>query len=95
MDINQILVKPVLTEKATSQSAKQTYSFYVNLKANKHQIKKAVQDIYGVTVGEVKVQIRKGKTRRVGRRMTVKNLSDQKIAYIKVTKGTIDIFPKA
>ena len=39
--------------------------------------------------------VRKGKKRRVGRRMKVKNMADKKIAFIKVSEGKIDLFPQA
>ena len=50
-----ILIKPIITEKATLDSElKNCYSFYVNTKANKIEIKKAVEDTYGVSVDKVR-----------------------------------------
>ena len=50
-----VLIKPIITEKATSNSELQNcYSFLVNTKANKVEIKKAVEVAYGVSVKKVR-----------------------------------------
>ena len=50
-----ILIKPIITEKATSDSElNNRYSFQVNPKANKIEIKKAVETAYGVSVEKVR-----------------------------------------
>jgi len=50
-----ILIRPIITEKATSDSElNNCYSFQVNTKANKVEIKKAVEAAYGVSVEKVR-----------------------------------------
>ena len=50
-----ILIKPIITEKATMQSeVLNAYAFMVNTKANKVEIKKAVEAAYGVSVAKVR-----------------------------------------
>lgn len=50
-----ILIKPIITEKATANSeANNCFSFYVKTKANKVEIKKAVEAAYGVSVEKVR-----------------------------------------
>ncbi len=50
-----ILIKPIITEKATANSElNNCYSFQVNTKANKVEIKKAVEAAYGVSVEKVR-----------------------------------------
>jgi len=50
-----ILIKPIITEKATLASeSKNCYSFLVNTKSNKVEIKKAVEAAYGVSVKKVR-----------------------------------------
>jgi large subunit ribosomal protein L23 len=50
-----ILIKPIITEKATMQSElRNAYAFQVNTKANKVEIKKAVEAAYGVSVKKVR-----------------------------------------
>ncbi len=95
MDLEHVIIKPVLTEKATSNAASQVYLFYVNTRASKDQIKVALEKIYGVTVGSVRVTVRDGKMRKYGKRQMKKQLSAKKIAYVHVTKGKIELFPKA
>ena len=52
-----ILIKPIITEKATLGSERfNKYTFLVNPKANKVEIKKAVELAYGVTVDNVRTQ---------------------------------------
>jgi large subunit ribosomal protein L23 len=49
-----ILIKPIVTEKMTSQTEKYNrYGFLVEKRANKMQIRKAIEEIYGVTVESV------------------------------------------
>ncbi len=60
-----ILLKPVVTEKMTSQGDKfNRYGFIVAKKANKIQIKKAVEELYGVTVADVNTMRYGGKLKK-------------------------------
>jgi large subunit ribosomal protein L23 len=56
-----IIVRPVVTEKMNAQADGQKYGFIVNKKANKVQIKQAVENLYGVTVEEVNTMFYAGK----------------------------------
>jgi large subunit ribosomal protein L23 len=59
-----ILLKPIVTEKMTSQGDKfNRYGFLVAKNANKLQIKKAVEDLYGVTVDSVNTMRLGGKVK--------------------------------
>lgn len=95
MKINEVLIQPVITEKTSGHAQKKVYTFQVNTRANKDQIVEAVEKIYGVEVAGIKSMIRKGKEKRVGRRMIAKRLPDRKIAYISLKKGAIDLFPQS
>ena len=54
MKPSEVLIKPILTEKANAQQEKlRRYAFRVNRKANKLEIKKAVEAFYGVTIIDV------------------------------------------
>ncbi|PIQ72766.1 50S ribosomal protein L23 [Candidatus Roizmanbacteria bacterium CG_4_10_14_0_2_um_filter_36_35] len=94
MKINDVIIAPVLTEKATNLVKDQVYMFKVNSKANKYQIKEILEKIYKVKVSDVRVMVRKGKTRKFGRKMTAKKLADRKIAFVKLKEGKIDLFPQ-
>jgi large subunit ribosomal protein L23 len=57
-----IIVKPVVTEKMNAQAeGLKKYGFIVNKKANKVQIKRAVENLYGVTVESVNTMYYAGK----------------------------------
>lgn len=95
MKLNNILIQPLITEKTTGQAQKKVYTFEVNRSANKDQIAETVEKVFGVEVKDVKTVIRKGKEKRVGRKMMTKKLPDRKIAFITLTKGAIDLFPQS
>ncbi|PIZ62068.1 50S ribosomal protein L23 [Candidatus Roizmanbacteria bacterium CG_4_10_14_0_2_um_filter_39_13] len=95
MKINTIVKHPLITEKSTQQAAKGVYLFDVSRDANKHQVAETIERLYEVTVKSVKVIVRKGKEKRVGKKMKTKQMPDRKIAYVTVSKGEIDLFPKA
>jgi large subunit ribosomal protein L23 len=64
MILSEVLIKPILTEKANAQQEKlRRYAFKVNRKANKLEIKKAIQDFYGVTVIDVNTAVVPGKSK--------------------------------
>lgn len=64
MKLSEILIKPVLTEKANAQQEKlRRYAFRVDRRANKLEIKKAVEEFYGVTVVDVNTSVVPGKTK--------------------------------
>ena len=60
----EIIIKPVITEKMTSQTEKfNRYAFVVNKKANKIQIKDAIKDMYNVTVEPINTMNYAGKSK--------------------------------
>lgn len=60
----EILIKPIITEKAEGLSENlSTYSFVVNRKANKIEVKKAVEAAYNVTVASVNTMVVPGKAK--------------------------------
>jgi large subunit ribosomal protein L23 len=64
MQLAEVLIKPILTEKANGQQEKlKRYAFKVNRKANKLEIKKAVEDFYGVSVVDVNTLVAPGKNK--------------------------------
>jgi large subunit ribosomal protein L23 len=96
MKLSEVLVKPILSEKANQQMEKlHRYAFKVNRKANKLEIKKAVEEFYGVNVVEVNTAVVAGKHKS---RMTKSGvLSGRKPPYKKamvtVAEGdTIDLY---
>ena len=84
--VEEVLVRPLITEKVASATEKYNrYGFEVALKANKFQIKKAVESIYDVKVLNVNTSVAAGKQKRTG--MFVKKLSKTKKAYVQLAEG--------
>jgi len=68
VDDYNIIIRPLITEQGMHfANQKGAYSFEVNKKANKAQIRNAVERIYNVKVQKVRTANRKGKERRRGR----------------------------
>ena len=96
MKQSDILIKPIVTEKSNKLTdQRRTYAFRVNRKANKLEIKKAVEDFYGITVVDVNTVVVPGKSKSKftkggfisGRKPAYKK------AYISVAEGeTIDLY---
>ena len=64
MKLSEVLIKPILTEKANAQQEKlRRYAFKVARKANKLEIKKAVEEFYGVKVTDVNTIVVPGKSK--------------------------------
>jgi LSU ribosomal protein L23P len=85
-----IILKPVVTEKSSALMDQGKYTFEVDPRATKTEIKIAVEKIFGVKVGAVATQNRKGKVYRT--RDGVGKRKDVKRAIVTVRQGTIDIF---
>jgi large subunit ribosomal protein L23 len=67
MDSRDIVIRPIITERGTVSMSIGRYTFEVSIGANKHEIKKAVEDLFKVHVMDVNTMIVKGKFRGVGR----------------------------
>ncbi|MDO5703497.1 MAG: 50S ribosomal protein L23 [Paracoccus sp. (in: a-proteobacteria)] len=85
-----VIVKPVITEKATMTSEANGVVFQVAKDASKPQIKEAVEALFNVKVKAVNTTITKGKTKRFRGIKGVR--SDVKKAYVTLEEGnTIDV----
>ena len=96
MKFSDVLIKPILTEKANAQQEKlRRYAFKVNRKANKLEIKKAVEGFYGVTVIDVNTTVvpGKAKTRSTKAGMVQGRKPAYKKALVTVAEGeSIDLY---
>jgi len=87
----EILIKPIISEKATIGVSKGKYVFEVSNNANKIEIKKAIKDIYGVNVVKINVINKLGKKVSFGRRKGKQK--DIRKAIITLKKGeTINLY---
>lgn len=92
MDMKDILVRPLVTEKTTTGlGTDNTYGFEVALKANKHQVKRAIEAFYNVSVAGVRTVVVRGKVKRFGRHHAKR--SNWKKAYVTLADGeSINIY---
>jgi len=86
MRIFEVIKKPVLSEKSYSGIDNKKYVFEVALDSNKVEIKKAVEDLFGVSVKSINTVITRGKKVRRGKNITQK--SDTKKAYVELTANS-------
>ncbi len=63
----RVLVRPLITEKASSLSALNKYVFEVTPRANKTEVRKAIKNVYGVSAQQVNIVTMAGKYVRYGR----------------------------
>lgn len=85
-----IIKAPIVSEKAAQLKQANQYAFSVDLKANKFQVKEAIEKIFDVKVTDVKIINVKPKTKRVGRYYGTRN--KVKKAIVTLNKGnTIEI----
>ena len=86
MDFYQIIKRPLVTEKGTKQKEQSNQlAFEVDRRANRIQVRNAVESIFKVKVLNVRVMNVKGKERRVGRNVGRK--ADWKKAIVRLAPG--------
>ena len=85
-----IILRPVVTEKSSILMDEGKYTFEVDPRSNKTEIKMAIEAIFGVKVASVATQNRKGKVYRT--RNGIGARKDVKRAIVTLREGTIDIF---
>ena len=93
MELRDILIRPLMTEKATSEDiyGRNTYVFEVGIDSNKQQIKQAVESYFKVAVTDVRTLIVRGKIKRAGRFSGKR--SNWKKAYVTLKEGDgIELF---
>ncbi len=87
----QVILRPLITEKATILAGEKKYAFEVDRRANKNQVRQAVQVAFDVHVLKVNTMNVRGKTRRVGRRQS--HTRSWKKAIVTLAEGeTIQLF---
>jgi large subunit ribosomal protein L23 len=91
MNSNDIILRPVISEKSTSLMDQSKYVFQVSFKANKLMIKRAVNELFGVKAEKINIVLVRGKKKRV--RYRVGRTSAWKKAVVTLQPGKkIEIF---
>lgn len=88
-----VIIKPIVSEKAYGMIDHGKYTFQVAADANKIEIKHAIEAIFDVKVAKVNTQNREGK--RVRTRTGYGKRSDVKLAIVTLSEGSIEIFAEA
>ena len=90
MEAREVLKRPVITERSSEQMAENKYTFEVDTRANKTEVKDAVEQIFGVKVEKVNIMNYKGKFKRVGKFGGYTN--KRRKAIVKLAEGEIELF---
>ncbi|MGL5086637.1 MAG: 50S ribosomal protein L23 [Clostridium sp.] len=89
LNSHDIIRKPVITEKSMAAMAEKKYTFIVQINANKVQIKRAVEEVFGVKVENVQTMRTMGKIKRMG--VHVGKRADVKKAIITLSEDSKNI----
>jgi len=90
MDARDIIKRPVITERSADLMSEDKYTFDVDLRASKTQVKHAVEEIFDVKVDKVNIMNVKPKKKRMGRYEGYTNR--RRKAIVKLKEGSIEIF---
>ena len=90
MDARDIIKRPVITERSADLMSEDKYTFDVDVRANKTQVKHAVEEIFDVKVDKVNIMNVKPKKKRMGRYEDYTNR--RRKAIVKLKEGSIEIF---
>ncbi len=91
MNAWDIVKKPVITEKSMQLMEENKYTFIVDMRANKPEIRKAIEELFKVKVRKVRTMRVKGKLRRF--RTSVGRTPDVKKAIVTLAEGEkIELF---
>jgi len=92
MTNHDIIIKPIVSEKSMDQLADRKYTFKVAIDANKIQIKKAVEEIFGVKVEKITTVRVLGKIKRMGATSGKRAYWKKAIVKLTADSKTIEFF---
>jgi len=84
MDIHRVLLKPTITEKSTLLQESGKYTFHIDKRANKVEVKEAVEKHFGVTVQDVNITKLRGKMKRYGPRISKRPDTKKAVVTLKL-----------
>ncbi|AKM17494.1 50S ribosomal protein L23 [Geobacillus sp. FSL K6-0789] len=91
-DPRDIIKRPIITENTMNLIGQKKYTFEVDVKANKTEVKDAVEKIFGVKVEKVNIMNYKGKFKRVGRYSGYTNRRRKAIVTLTPDSKEIELF---
>ncbi|NCU18092.1 50S ribosomal protein L23 [Pallidibacillus pasinlerensis] len=92
MDARDVIKRPVITERSMNVLNDRKYTFEVDVRANKTEVKQAVEEIFGVKVEKVNIMNYKGKFKRMGRYAGYTNKRRKAIVTLTEDSKEIEIF---
>ena len=87
-----VIIKPVISEKSMDDAQEKKYTFKVDVRANKTQVKKAVEEIFDVEVEKVNIMNVPGKLKRMGRYEGMTAKSKKAIVTLTPNSKEIEFF---
>jgi large subunit ribosomal protein L23 len=84
--LKQVIIRPIISEKSLSRIASSQYTFEVDFKSNKYEIRDAIKKEFNVKVLSVKTVMRKGKVKQVGKKRQEKTYAKRKFAIVEIPK---------
>ncbi len=84
-----VIIRPIITENTMDMAADKKYAFKVAKDANKTEVRKAIEEIFGVDVAKVNIMNVSGKRKRLGR--TFGTTSSYKKAVVTLTPDSKEI----
>ena len=90
MEARDVIKRPVITERSADLMSENKYTFDVDVRATKTQVKRAVEEIFDVKVEKVNIMNVKPKKKRMGRYQGYTNR--RRKAIVKLSEGSIELF---
>ncbi|MBQ0017691.1 MAG: 50S ribosomal protein L23 [Clostridiales bacterium] len=84
-----VIIRPIITENSMDMAEEKKYAFKVAKDANKTEVRKAIEDIFGVDVAKVNIMNVSGKKKRMGR--TIGTTASYKKAVVTLTADSKEI----
>ena len=92
MEAREVILRPVVTEASMAGMDDRRYTFDVDLRATKTQVKNAVEEIFGVKVVKVNIMNLKGNKKRQGRYVGYTKLRRKAIVTLSADSNEIKLF---
>ncbi|WP_347321529.1 50S ribosomal protein L23 [Rossellomorea sp. RS05] len=92
MDARDIIKRPVITEASTDLMSEKKYTFEVDTRATKTQVKYAVEEIFDVKVDKVNIMNYKGKFKRMGKHAGYTNKRRKAVVKLTTQSNEIEFF---
>jgi large subunit ribosomal protein L23 len=87
-----VIIKPVISEKSMASAEKKKYTFHVAVDANKTEVKRALEEIFGVEVAKVNVMNYQGKVKKMGRNVGRRSSFKKAIVTLAPESKEIEFF---